>query len=594
MEMMVKSLFLIILSTSAFCQDYIGPIGDKWEKFSKVVINEATYLNQNTVIKVDRLELNAPIITNGYQLDIQTQEIIVTESGAIIAFDKPAPDLLETPPAPANMGTPGVGQGGHGGTGEEGVIGFNGNDGNQNPAPINISSLYVIGVLRINGNGQQGGQGGKGGPGSAGGNGVKGVGGYVDIDCKCHVVGSIPKRSGGPGGNGGAGGIGGSGGKGGKAGKNIELNLLLPQEKYTYTQLVGQPGKPGLPGDHGPSGTPGAGGSGATDTAECMGGLYKCSESVGGGRAGKALKQRESQEQYKIRFGQKGDPFTGEVSPKKAEDISYIQEQKIEVLNKAHKFQIARFFQILILDSLRIATNSQLTREQIAITNQNLVNILKNSDKEIIRNIRLKWEHYLTKDLNSETQENIFVEQSRFIIDSFQNLEAQNPDYNKFKIDLNRILSDNKKLMEINLSKFSRLCTNYLALLSENKTSALFERLNIPVCSESEIKDLVKNPHKEINLSQKRNTFIYPENALGENALILADVNNSRDIAQLAEVILIRNRRYKERDVIRPNPDKSDATKKATLESISLPTDNEINLNNLGIYLKVMRMGGIN
>ncbi len=588
--MMVKYLPLMILSTSLFSQEYIGPIGDKWDKYSKVIIDKTTYLKQNTVIKVDKLILKAPLITNGHQLDIEAQEIEVSGEGKVQAFDSPAPEV-QIPPAPTAMGAPGVGQGGHGGPGQKGVLGFTGNEGHQNPSPINIAALYIDGELLVNGDGQKGGQGGKGGPGSKGGNGVKGIGGYIDIDCKCKLVGGIPKRRGGDGGNGGAGGIGGIGGQGGTAGRNVGLNLLMPKDLFTYSSLLGIPGDPGKPGEHGPSGTPGEGGDGASDTAKCL--LYQCSDSVSGGDKGKALKVNESIQAYQARFGAKGNSFSGEKAKTTSEDISYIQEQKVEVLKRAHKFHTVRLFQILIQDSIRVATNSQVTREQVELLSPTLFEILKESDKELIRDIRLKWEHFLTKDLTQEQESNIFVQKTKEVVDWLKLLEEEAPHFESIKTNLKSILEDNKILVTINLNKLVNFCSGYYSLLAESKTSQLFERLHVPLCQESSLKKLVQNPHMEIELSQSRGKHIYPEDALDDVEVQTTEIDVTREIAQSSEVIILNNRRYKKRDVVRPNPEKSEAPLKATLVSMQLPEANKVMAANLGVYLKILRLGAI-
>ncbi len=215
---------------------------------------EGFELDKDMTIKVDELDLQGPIITNGFQLKIDVA-VLNFAGGAIRGFNSPA---------------------------TQGALGVQGQSGKQDVKPIEIFATSITGEVVIDGTGQKGGRGGQGLQGAQGPKGSSGL----DAKASCFGILFGQNIVGTHGGKGGQGQTGGKGALPGSGGKAIPINI----ETSTSLQTAQIKSESGIQGEPGPGGLPGAGGEGGDGGKEvhlvCGKGEMNFKVSVLGGSKG--------------------------------------------------------------------------------------------------------------------------------------------------------------------------------------------------------------------------------------------------------------------------------------------------------------------
>jgi hypothetical protein len=239
--------------------DLEAPGGVWWRKKTQIIVYDKMVLPGPLLLTADEVILQAPIVTQGYSLDVETRALTLDPAASIVAFEGSPPTISDIPPeylTPAAEGADGAGQGDNGAIGRTGYTGTAGMGAAVAPSEISLFAAQVDGVVHIDGRGQSGGQGGAGGKGQEGGKGGLGT--------KAESVLIFDSKHAGAGGRGGAFGPGGKGGRGGKGGLPVPVSFSTVTSVDTSQIRVG-PGKggaggaPGMPGKHGEGGGKGPG-----------------------------------------------------------------------------------------------------------------------------------------------------------------------------------------------------------------------------------------------------------------------------------------------------------------------------------------------
>ena len=275
------------LPVSSRFVDFGGLVWKGSLKQYRVPQGQRLLLEQDTRITADRIRIEGDIVTQGYDLQFVSQELIWGPQGRILAFDEsmPAPPRADVPDLPFPAKPPGrdvhvVCESDHpeirGTFGQAGVAGYTGyaglgascsvDDPSCKPyspravKPISIFSVQNFGYPpKISGIGQTGGRGGAGSSGQNGGDGARGFNAYANclmqlgrqavdlVSISTTISGQVgasylsrevAKRLGngklacgsetaGPGGAAGRGGMGGKGGVGGSGGAPIPIKYSL-------------------------------------------------------------------------------------------------------------------------------------------------------------------------------------------------------------------------------------------------------------------------------------------------------------------------------------------------------------------------------
>lgn len=299
----LTTCFLLYFESSyAFAQDATlekGSYTIRPIRVLEVKAEEPVVLDGDTVLAADSIYIDATIVTNGHQFQLDARSITLGPSGRIVAFNqapKQPPTPAQAPKGPDGTPFPELPGSPHsirdGKQGPPGNPGNPGIPGEQNPGPIFIVSIDFAGDLRVDARGQLGGKGGKGGQGGNGGNGVRGR----DGSCSCGTTSAsctsprvVPANNGGTSGNGGPGGQGGQAGQGGNAVPFVLASGRIESVLSSADLKLGPgtAGEPGEPGDPGKAGSVGGAGrpDGCCADIEFFGLLCENATGAGAGRA---------------------------------------------------------------------------------------------------------------------------------------------------------------------------------------------------------------------------------------------------------------------------------------------------------------------
>lgn len=232
---------------------------------------EQVRLRGSNRIEAEHVILKGDIVTQGNHLKILARILEISPEARIVGFDTPAQGHSiekeqQKQPSQAARQAAGV-------SGRAGEKGFKGNDGYLQPGSIEISAAIVIGLPRIDADGESGSQGAIGQRGQDGQQGGRG-------NDSSSFWGMFRKRKATPGAAGGDGGVGGQGGDGGNGGAPVPTKILYGRvfewvkdesgelifkevlAEKVVENIAANPGGAGLPGEAGVSGRGGGGGQG--------------------------------------------------------------------------------------------------------------------------------------------------------------------------------------------------------------------------------------------------------------------------------------------------------------------------------------------
>lgn len=588
---MEKSLLLTALVSLSFgayaAEGHFGPLGDQWEKYQIIRVNEQLDMKSALVIKTDKLILGADIITNGHKLDIEAREIEIQNNAKVMGFSAPYVRILTVPNGPGNMGTPGTYPGGNGGTGPDGDPGIDGLPGVLTPAPITIKVLKVEGSLYVNGDGQQGGRGGKGAPGGKGGKGGNGMHGWASIGASCDGNG----RPGTSGGNGGAGGLGGKGGRGGDGGANISIELLLPSTTYSYQSLPGRPGKGGERGNLGESGDVGKGGNGAYDEYKNL--IYKCGHSEPAGSDGIKIQRTESSNSIKMRTGDDGKEYSGSLNPTYDQEVNSLFGQKDSVLSETYSFHFARLYKTLVQDSFRVAAHQELTRTQIENITETVASILLSANQKILDDLIAGWSRQFIVKTQNLDEFNLYRRHAEQVVTILKELRAGNKNASTLKAEVTKLLADADKLLQLKVRNLTAQCFKLNEMILERPLAHEFSLIHAPLCREEVVRNLLRNPKQTMTVNVKRTKGIHSDTGFTGISIEEKEVNQERRIAQAANIIILYNKSYTEADIRRAIPVAKDGTQLGSMLAYNLPSEDKVTAENIRVHIQVLGLGAV-
>lgn len=473
---------------------------------SQIVVGpQALVLSDNAYLSADQIVLQAPIITNGHLLVIETRQLLVEKEGKIIGFDKPVDPASEKDEMPATPTTEGLSRnkkyqdgtkvvkttivnalgeiegyeehevpisimrGEDGLSGNKGLSGDDGRDVSLDPQPVHIYTGVIKGELLIDGKGQTGGRGGKGGQGGKGGPGAQG------LDAKGGKVGSWGARAARRGGNGGQGGEGGDGGNGGNGGKGLDVFIFssLPESSYDLHINFegGDPGEGGERGDPGEGGDAGQGGNPA-------GGTPFVGSDKGAGAAGNVGPPG-------ILYGVKGK--NGERGPEgsrqffEAEDLESLRSNAME---EWIRFHLSRNFWLLASETILWVDEQVFVEEMFQgvdrrdaprMSNASLKAILFAST-ENLNKLVVAWEIYkrfLEREVNEESMDRYYLSVAHSMVEFLnliQNGEDVDETYSLIRRELQQMDRDQRNQLRNAVVRAVKNCarlTDEIKALSE-------------------------------------------------------------------------------------------------------------------------------
>jgi hypothetical protein len=393
------------------------PTGATFKKARTLTIpeNQVITLSEDVHMKLDRLEINGTLFTEGHLFHAYIGKLIFGPKGVIKTFQSSARSStikLERPPTPPVQGDQPQ-ECAEGFTGLTGTNGYNApadplTDGLANPQPIIIFAAELEGPINIEAFGQNGGKGAKGGPGGQGGQG--GRGGKADADGGPFSFTShtCPGGRGGLGGQGGSGGQGGVGGHGGPAPK-VEIylsNILLKNQDFS-TQITRVQGKGGEGGDTGDVGPGGIGGEGGGDDASVpiVNSLPGKSHQEKGdfgptGPAGFSI--------TKIgKVGENGD--VPKLQDRLVEKFTNLENKRAKLFSLWQEFHWRRYLLAHVEDSLRLSLSQRRTRAQLLknLNDSKTPSYLEEAKENYVKRIIQAWEIGFIEPLNKAAQENL-------------------------------------------------------------------------------------------------------------------------------------------------------------------------------------------
>jgi len=600
--------------------------GALWNSLSRIEIKEGetVYLASNTTIDVDVLSLSGTIVTLGNDLRIEARKLVFGPNGKIIAFDGPAAGMAQakqggggfnaTPRKESEIGIDGM----EGGKGGDGHNGEKGNFGAGHPSStipilgrIKIFAGTIDGIASVNGTGQSGGTGQTGGIGGKGGTGGKGG----RAEKKCIGDDKNPGR-GGKGGKGGTGGIGGEGGDGGTAVQIVFMQAKRPDGvAFNITSAPGAGGAPGTPGSGGPGGEPGAQGEGDTD---CIG--RKKDDSTGNhGRGDSGVIPVIAGNPG--RSGQYYDPKDPEKNLIE-KSFNNLDSKRVEVFNAWHDFHWTRTLLFLTLDSLRITSTIERSR------NSTRSDPSANSDqisKALAQRVSANWKEFFIAPLYQELKKNpgdtrhkLMQAYSSGIRISKAFDEAASGSREEFSKIISTIMAGIEKEFGTKLDTAVSRCEFYNRNLRTGDAKALdafwgiTSYFDIPVCNGDPDFLQIGNQEKDIRLVSANNARVsgmaFGIGDLGKRLEIIAPqldmpantgllerfINGLMPSAWAASpdnisVIMVGNQAIPVKQLIDGIPNGQNVvTDRGVLEGFRAITADTVTISNLGIHLRVL------
>ncbi len=487
------------------------------ESYRKLVIPSSGFdLSENTIIRLDEMVLEGPLVTHGFALQIDVQRLIFSPGGKIIAFTQAS---SQGPVGNPGMdGSPGSSADGRGNRGEDGHApllaggkGATGQEGLQTPGQISIFAQSFEGKPEIVGIGQKGGTGGIGGKGGKGGRGGNGSLG----EARCWPFG--PDKKGGDGGTGGAGGKGGLGGDGGKGGKAVSIEFIFGKSENEHTRLnsdlfsdiISQPGSGGEPGKGGEGGEPGDGGSpGGAHSTVC--GVF-FSDSVEGGNPG-SIGPLGSLGDVGNVPGFSGDHLNGNQSVPDIRDLSEVEKQRSHVYQSFFRFHVSRTLFSLIEDSIRLASVVKFTREEVRDRlAQGDLSVFNSINKKYINSVITDWKDHFLQPISEK------IEFSKSDISLYERLKEAQDLGNQVVSLMENLLEENLKL-ELISEKLENLLTQSQQSFQNDLNLALGSCNDYNQVRRNRHDDMVRfvfgmTGHYEIPPCNKNPDFTKPENA---------------------------------------------------------------------------------
>lgn len=518
---MIRAIFvLLFLSTTCFGVELAPPPVRSyydlalWSHRLILVIPEKTvfHMREDTQLTVDELVIEGTLVTNGFQLNVDTFKLTFGAQGKIQAFLAPAKQGGRGLKGPDGLTSTAVG--GRGGNGEDGKRGGKGADGVQNPGAIVIHAVEVFGVPSIDAAGQQGGKGGRGGPGGTGGQGGKGKNAYSN----CGGV----RDHGGRGGGGGQGGRGGQGGVGGQGGRPVPVILITGIDLNNFSKIVSGPGKPGGAGKHGDPGGPGPGGAGGEPASKSCGGFlltYTVSADRGPGGAGgpeQAGNLGDGSE------GQKALPIDSENEFLKLFDenksplvysMTDFNKQRLAVAQSWFFFHWSRSFYILFNETLSQVQETATPKTLDDSTADLLSSLLSSVNDERLRLLIYAWEEHFVKIIRKMKGEDDgglkrnSLQAAEDILEFLKELHGDEAN-NRPKLSqlLNSLKSKAETQFKTSLESAIYACRQYVEDIRAEKYTANRVSLyyTIPVCMGEPDFEVPGNFDKEIPLFEVR------------------------------------------------------------------------------------------
>ncbi|MBC7692500.1 MAG: hypothetical protein H7222_12115 [Methylotenera sp.] len=382
------------------------PGGAQVSEYSRIEVPEGGLeLKEPTDIHVDELVLKGPLITNGFKLVIDVQNLVFENGGNIVAFKGPAeqgplgkagPDG-ETGEHGTNKSNNPHGHKGHT-PGKPGETGGDAQTGKQDPGSITVIAANTSGQPVLDGTGQKGGKAGLGGKGGVGGRG--GRGGQAETKCIGH------NHSAGRGGQAGTGGTGGMGGRGGDGGKAVQISFVQGELSTTPQPiLISRPGSGGEPGDAGVGGEPGeAGEGGGGDSSNCLG----WTEEEDGGDTGPPGESGRPGTAGTL--SGKSGPHLDEKLQKSTPDhqlLIALETERSKTFQSWYRFHVSRTLYLLTQDSLRLVHQTEMTRAELQTLAEDdfeFATMLKATDANYAEQVINAWKNDFLDPLTSQLE----------------------------------------------------------------------------------------------------------------------------------------------------------------------------------------------
>lgn len=544
----------ILFSLSAAdAQDSL--LGYKGQKVNEVTISEnGLSLTTDTVIRATTIKLNGEVITNGHQLLLDTNSLVIGGKGKITGFKEPAPSQVLIPAAistvPGKAGRDDI----HGRTGDRGYKGkegYEGIAGRQDSKSIQVIANNIEGQLTINGNGQTGGRGGKGGKGGRGGDGGNGLNG--DVEAVWGGLGGSKGRPGGNAGRGGAPGHGGNGGQGGKGGNNIEVILKTSDTNIQKTQITSEKGEGGSGGEVGDYGDPGQPGSPGSDSSTRT--FWGEKISVPGGSGSTPGVVDESPAQKNKRVGAKG-----KLSSIGKTSLTKLPIDEIEQLKKTLEKNIINFH----IQRLFYKSKLELFSYLVGRVEFNLDEMDEEGKLELLSSFDLM-DLSLVTEMNSFLKEKLLVEiqgQENRGLRSFQNevqlISKILDQIQQHKIEnahtmVKDMLDDAEKYLLMNVDDLALECYDYNQIIVEQFPEVIPQFIKTPTCQKNGLTSLRNDFFAELILNEPYKPTVFPSSII-EQLDIKSDTGVNVILDRLPsnetiiDTIVINNKKLKRRN----------------------------------------------
>jgi hypothetical protein len=518
---MFRSLYCVFFGLVIHCFGYAGMVSfpdapllsdffSTAKNHTQIDLTSEYVMKGDAILKADIIVIDAPIVTNGYQLKIDARNLKFRKSGKIIGFKEPAQSENGIPSQPQKKtkgrssyeahhhGTPEKSfSGENGSVGDSGSTGFLGVDGKKDPSFVSVFGAEIHNLV-FELNGQEGGKGGIGGKGGDGGDGGDGS----DADAKVAQLSQLAGW-GGDGGMGGQGGKGGTGGLGGSAIPLILLGLNTIDLKHIENN-VGFGGKGGDPGFPGGSGIPGRGGKG--DSANIG---FFVAKQLQAARSGSYASYPNPMSKG---YGDKGGLGThlglNHTFLSEFKDSSYVvgkdkypfvlglydklNDKRIETVDLWFRFHWSRTLKLLVEKSIsKVAEiQSNQTRDFSKIGSV-LQKMIYSANKSIANQLVSDWNNHFIVHVEglSQKQQSIVpvqkaLEISKNLVDSLKELQLNSPNEQVVLSGLQTSLQSVDELARDDLNKAVDSCSKYNQMLKELKESisTYTTYFEVPVC----------------------------------------------------------------------------------------------------------------